>query len=274
MDTTAQCPPTRTGHETLHTCPTPHTCPCPTWWEDHCHAYEWVKQAKAGDREAYGRLVAYYLPRLEETLNTKFASIRARDEARSVGLEALLLVLSEYDPERCIPLQAYLRTQLQRRIIDLLRKCGVLIRVRPADFFDRLAEIQADNPGMSEAAMIRPLAEATGLTREQVMHRLLVHNAARGNLYASELETVACADLTPEETVLRDEETRAASDRVAELTACLDDADRDLLLAYVTGSAAVRDWAARHGCTLLDANARAQRLLHRVRKKANSLLAY
>ncbi|MDQ5975230.1 MAG: hypothetical protein QG661_2439, partial [Actinomycetota bacterium] len=40
------CPPTRTTHDTQHTCDL-HVraeCPAPSWWEDHCHAYVWFTQ--------------------------------------------------------------------------------------------------------------------------------------------------------------------------------------------------------------------------------------
>lgn len=115
-----------------HSCAAPTSCEdAPEWWEDHCHAYALLIQFKSGESEtrnrAYSQLSAYYHPVVRGVLR-KFRTQIEPSEIASFSVGALHSCIDAYDTARKVPLQAYLRAQLARRIVDRLRSEGKFTR--------------------------------------------------------------------------------------------------------------------------------------------------
>lgn len=81
-------------------------------------AYERWRESGQQSREAYLPLVHEQAARVMRRLPS---GVIERDEVISYGVIGMLEGLEQYDPRRGVPLEAYLRTQIRRRILDGLR---------------------------------------------------------------------------------------------------------------------------------------------------------
>ena len=278
------CPPTRDTHDTQHTCAVRALCPAPQSWEDHCHVYTWFGELADGNTARLNDLIPYYQRRVDEILQRKFphASMDGGD-LKAIGMEALMLVLQKYDPSFGVPAQAYIRRQLPLRITDRLREEGVFSRAA-ADFDKRLNEVMLEHPGLTElqaAKYVVGTPDRHSTFTEQRVMDLMRERAMRSALHLDYVgaeggeafvDRVLIAGNDTVETVMRNEEARAAQKAISTLTEGLDKDDVDLLYAYVMGTGAVTVWAEEHGVERNAASARAQSLLSRLQGRTAELL--
>jgi hypothetical protein len=279
------CPSTRGGHETQHTCAPMHrdACRAPARWEDHCHVYEWFVEYAAGDASRIEGLLRYYRRRVDEMLHRKFSYLDA-EQGHAIGMEALMNVLSEYDVAHGVPAQAYIRTQLPRRITDRLRDEGDFSRAA-TDFDKRLQEVLEARPELDAsraAQLVVGMPDRHSTFTEARVADLMRQRSMRSALhweYVSEdggsedwsSRTMVSAADTLDEVIFR-ETGRNAAKVVSELTAGMPGSDVELVLAYSAGGAAVTAWSEANGCSRADAAARAQALLSRLQGRAAELL--
>lgn len=277
------CPDTRSGHETLHTCPpsSQDTCPAPQFWEDHCHIYPWLQDYLAGDNAALEPLLAYYEPRVRELIQNKYAYLDF-NEAYAMGMEALLRTISKYDISFEVPMQAYIRLQMPRRMVDVLRDDGLY--KRPSiDFNKRLSEVMEANPDLSEEQAAEKLIGApdrrSELTRKRVedlMRDRRMRSAHHLEYIGAEgremSEYVLVSEHDVEDEVLAAESAHNAQQVVSVLTANLETDDVELVMAYTAGGVVLTEWADAHAMARKDASARAQSLISRLQARAADLL--
>lgn len=276
------CPDTRLGHETLHTCPPSQRdeCPTPKFWEDHCHAYQWLRESKEGDTQAFNNLCIYYKPRVSELIDKKYSYLE-KDEAYSLGMEALLATLKKYDPSSfSVPLQAYIRLQLPRRMIDIIRENGWYNRTT-ADFYKRLNTVMEENPHFTERqaadALIGTPNKTKKLTRKRV-EALMRDREMKSPLHLDYFSSndsgyhVLPTAHDVEEIVLANEAADNAKKVIEVLTANYDAHDIELVIAYTSGGIVLTEWAEAHNMERNAASAQAQSLISKLKARAADLL--
>ncbi|MDA8345052.1 MAG: sigma-70 family RNA polymerase sigma factor [Thermaerobacter sp.] len=134
-------------------------------------AYErWREDGGAQSREAYLPLVHEQAARILRRLPT---GILERDEVISYGVIGLLEALEQYDPRRGVPLEAYLRTQIRRRILDGLRSQDRLprrLRARERQVRDAYAQLEQEH---LRSATDDEVAERLGLSNKEFQEWLV-----------------------------------------------------------------------------------------------------
>ena len=138
-----------------------------------------LSQVRAGDEDAMNRLLARCLPSLLRWAHGRLpANARDANETADVVQEAVISTLRQlghFEARREGALQAYLRTAVARRIIDLIRRRRR--RPEPTEVPDNLADdgtspldraIGAENTARYEAALQR----LSDLDREAIVCRL------------------------------------------------------------------------------------------------------
>jgi DNA-directed RNA polymerase specialized sigma subunit len=98
------------------------------------------------------------------------------EEIASYSVRALHACIESYDPERKVPMQAYLRAQLGRRIVDRLRSEGIFTRSEGAlvSAMQELLPNYAAGDPISQADII-VLADRFGTTKESVERTILAY---------------------------------------------------------------------------------------------------
>lgn len=133
-------------------------------------AYERWREGGQSAREAYLPLVHEQAARVLRRLPS--GSLE-RDEVISFGVIGLLEALDQYDPARGVPLEAYLRIQIRRRILDGLRGEDRLprrLRARERQVRNAYAELEQEN---LRSATDEEVAARLDLTAEQLQDWLL-----------------------------------------------------------------------------------------------------
>jgi RNA polymerase sigma-70 factor (ECF subfamily) len=141
-----------------------------------------LARIRAGDDDAMNRLLARCLPALKRWAHGRLpACARGVNETADLVQEAVVSTLKQlgrFEPRREGALQAYLRTAVNRRIIDLIRQRRR--RPDPTDIPESLADdgtspldqaIGAENSERYEAALQRLSEE----DREAIVCRLEMH---------------------------------------------------------------------------------------------------
>ncbi len=133
-------------------------------------AYERWREDGGQSREAFLPLVQEQAARILRRLPT---GILERDEVVSYGVIGLLEGLEHYDAGRGVPLEAYLRTQIRRRILDGLRSQDRLprrLRARERQVREAYAQLEQEN---LRSARDEEVAERLGLSQGEFQEWLL-----------------------------------------------------------------------------------------------------
>lgn len=270
-----------------HSCASPTTCnEAPQWWEDHCHAYSLLISFKEGDPEtrnrSYSQLSSYYHPVVRGVLR-KFRTQIEPQEIVSFSVGALHSCIDAYNIEKQVPLQAYLRAQLARRIVDRLRSEGKFTRSEGALSL-ALQELFPDyvvGDPISQADLLVlarrfnttiPSIEGTLTAYARKVRTLRVEFSADGDtesflqVPSTGSETAAYA----EEQMIRTHDARVGFEL---LTGQLADNDRGLLLAWFSSepgmpNPVLEDYLATSGISKAEASQKVTALLADVKDRA------
>lgn len=105
---------------------------------------EMVLSAQQGDREAFSRLAAEFMPLVRRSAARYSTALLDRDDLMQEGMLGLLSAVRTYKADHGIPFEAYARTCINNKIFSALRKAAGGKSVRAGDVVSLDAHMLSD----------------------------------------------------------------------------------------------------------------------------------
>ncbi len=191
-------------------------------------AYERWREGAGQSREAYLPLVHEQAARILRRLPS---GVLERDEVISYGVIGLLEGLDQYDPQRGVPVEAYLRTKIRRRILDGLRSQDRLprrLRARERMVREAYAELEQEQ---LRSATDEEVAARLGVSAEEFQGWLV----DLGFTTVWSIEMLEESGVEPEDSAPTPEQTLEQGELLSVLTAAvgkLPQREQDVLAAH------------------------------------------